>query len=157
MLDYRNNFVGIDIILTQDSKEVICTFRGSSPTVNTRKMCKISIANGISCQSALKGSNNNTASSGNTVSINLNNLIRDADEGKRFCYNLTARDDTEQLQVVVQSIIFIEITAVENTGSSPALVSIVVVLIALVVIVIVLLIILYVSFLRDDMQYIVYY
>ena len=151
ILDYQNSFVVIDTTLAPNSKKIICSFRVSDPT--TQKTCEISIANGINCQSALKGSNNNTASLGNTVSINLDDLIRDVDEGNRFCYNLTARDGTEQ--VVIQStIIFIEITAVENTGSGPAIVSIVVVLITLVVIVIVLLIF-YVSFLHDDnMQYI---
>ena len=145
-LDYRNNFVKIDITLTPKSKKVICTFQVSDPTA--QKQCKISIANGTNCQSAVKGSKNNTESSENTVSINLNDLIRDADEGKSFCYNLTARDGTEQ--VVVQDTIFIEIIEIhtENTGSNMAIISVVAapIVILVVILIILLIILLCVSF-----------
>ena len=110
----NSDFVVIDVILTPNSKQVICTFQGSGATLSGQKMCEIVIANGTNCRSSVKGTNSNTASSGDTVSINIDDLITAADEGKRFCYNVTAIAGSEE--VVLQNTI--QILIVENRSQS---------------------------------------
>ena len=142
----------IGINLTPTLKEVVCAFQGPDLTP---KMCKISIANGVSCRDSVKGSKNNTVVSGVTVFINLNGLISDADEGRRFCYNLTARAGTEE--VVLQNTVFVDIIATGSNGPQVAaavVVPIVIVPFIILVIVTVTLVIL-VSFLnkREESSY----
>ena len=119
-----------NINLTPTLKEFICAFQGPD---SLPKMCNISIANGVSCRDSVKGSNSNTVVSGAIVSINLDSLISDADEGKRFCYNLTARAGREE--VVLQDTIFVEIITIGNNASQTIIVAILVPIIVILIIV----------------------
>ena len=128
---------------TPTLKQVTCTFQG--PRDATQKTCEITIADGMNCQSSKRGSKTNTVISGDTVSININNLIRDADKGRSLCYNLTARAGPKE--VILQDFIKVMIIS-ENNALVPIIVTLVIVVIVLVILIAII-----VSFMVDRVQY----
>ena len=139
---------------TPTLKQITCTFQG--PRDATQKICEITIADGMNCQSSKRGSKTNTVISGDTVSINLNNLIRDADQGRSLCYNLTARAGTEE--VVLQDFVDVVIISENASSQNSALVPIIVILIIVLMIILVILITILtiVSFMMDESMVAIY-
>ena len=123
----------ISINLTPALKEVICAFQGPD---SLPKMCNISIANGVSCRDSLKRNKSNTVVSGDIVSINLDDVISDADEGRRFCYILTAKAGREE--VVLQNTIFVDIIEIGNNDGNNDSQTIAAILVPIVILIMVL-------------------